>query len=150
MGYRCVAPEEKAGEGTFRIMEVVMVKKGPVGVGMTSSQILTVDNHWDTLRYVQENMDEIIATMVKVIRMETNSRRKIDENARLFEKNLEPLFSLISATSKENLMDKLSSSLKKALLLMALDRYQCDRDTICRALGITKDKLDKEMKACGL
>ncbi|ACM19860.1 hypothetical protein Geob_1501 [Geotalea daltonii FRC-32] len=150
MGYRYVAPEEKAGEGVFRIMEVVMVKKGPVGVGMTSSQILTVDNHWDTLRYVQENMDEIIATMVKVMRMETNSRRKIDENARLFEKNLEPLFSLISATSKENLMDKLSSSLKKALLLMALDRYQCDRDTICRALGITKDKLDKEMKACGL
>lgn len=150
MGYRCVASEENAGEGTFRIMEVVMVKKEAVGVGRTSSQILTVDNQWDTLRYVQENMDEIIAMMVKVKRMETNSRRKIDENARLFERNLEPLFSLISATSQENLMDKLSSSLKKALLLMALDRYHCDRDTICRALGITKDKLDKEMKACGL
>lgn len=150
MGYRCQAPEEKAGEAPFRIMEVVMLKKQGSEICKPASQILTVDNHWETLRFVQENMDEIIATMVKVKRMETISRRKIDENAKLFERNLEPLFSLISATSKENLMDKLSSSLKKALLLMALDRYHCDRETICRALGISKEKLDKEMKACGL
>lgn len=150
MGYRCATPEERAGETNYRLMEVVMVKRGTAGAGKASSQILTVDNQWDTLRFVQENMDDIIATMVKVKRMETISRRKIDENAKLFEKNLEPLFSLISATSKDNLMDKLSSSLKKALILMALDRYHCDKETICRALGITRDKLDREMKACGL
>ncbi|WP_243370722.1 hypothetical protein [Geotalea sp. SG265] len=150
MGSRYAGPEERAGDGTFRVMEVVMLKKSGLGTMKPTSQLLTVDNTWETLRYVQENMDEIIATMVKVKRMETISRRKIDENARLFEKNLEPLFSLISATSKENLMDKLSSSLKKALLIMALDRYHCDRETICRALGITPEKLDKEMKAFGL
>jgi DNA-binding NtrC family response regulator len=150
MGHRCTAPDEKAGESPFRIMEVVMLKKSEMGIARPTSQMLTVDNQWETLRYVQEHMDEIIGTMVRVNRMETSSRRKIEDNARLFEKNLEPLFSLISATSKENLMDKLSSSLKKALLLMALDRYHCDRETISRALGISKEKLEKEMKACGL
>lgn len=150
MGYRYSNPSEKAGECDYRIMEVVMVKKGSIVQGKAASQVLTVDNQWDTLRFVQENMDEVIGNMVKVKRMEAKSRMKIDDNAKLFQKNLEPLFSLISATCKENVMDKLSNSLKKALLLMALERYHCDREVICRALGITRDKLDKEMRACGL
>ena len=148
MGYRCLIPEEKAGECDYRMLEVVM-KKAKLCADK-SSKVLIVDNQWDTLKFLQENMDEIIVNMVKVRRMEEISRVKIDENAKLFQKNLEPLFSLISATCKENVMDNLSNSLKKALLLMALERYHCDKETICLALGITKDKLDKEMKACGL
>lgn len=150
MGYRYMMPDEKAGECSYRVMEVVMMRKGKTGADKAASQMMTVDNHWDTLRYVQDNMDDFIANIVKVKRMDASGRRKIDENARLFERNLEPLFSLISATSKTNVMDKLSNSLKKALFLMALDRYHCDKDTICRALGISRDKLDKEMRACGL
>ena len=150
MGYRYMMPAERSGESEYRIMEVVMVKKGKSGTEKASNQALTVDNHWDTLRYVQENMDDFIANMVKVKRMEIAGRRKIEESARLFEQNLEPLFTMISATSKKHLMDKLSNSLKKALFLMAMDRYKCDKETICRALGISRDKLEKEMKSCGL
>lgn len=150
MGYRYTMPDEKAGECSYRVMEVVMVRKGENCTEKGSSQLLTVDNHWDTLRYVQENMNDFIVNMVKVKRMEAAAQRKIDENAKLFERNLEPLFSLISATSRTSVMDKLSNSLKKALFLMALDRYHCDKETICRALGISRDKLDREMKACGL
>jgi hypothetical protein len=150
MGYRYVMPNEKADACSYRIMEVVMVKRGRTGTDKGRSQVLTVDNHWDTLRYVQDNLDEFIANIIRVKKMNAAGRRKIEENAELFERNLEPLFSLISATGNDHLMGKLSSSLKKALFLMALDRYHCDKDTICRVLGITRDKLDREMRGCGL
>ena len=49
---------DESGESDYRIMEVVLVKNGKSGTEKTSTQMLTVDNHWDTLRYVQENMDD--------------------------------------------------------------------------------------------
>ena len=78
------------------------------------------------------------------------SVKKIEESAELFQNNLQPLFSMISETSKTHILDKLSNSLKKALILMAIDRYKSDRDSICKALGISQEKLEKEMMVCGL
>jgi hypothetical protein len=33
---------------------------------------------------------------------------------------------------------------------MALERYDGDKDLICKVLGINRDKLDTEMSLCGL
>lgn len=82
--------------------------------------------------------------------MKKERKIHVDESAQLFERSLEPFFTLISATSKEHVMDKLSVSLRKALLLMAMERYDCNRERMCRALGLTKAKLEKELKLCGL
>jgi DNA-binding protein Fis len=40
--------------------------------------------------------------------------------------------------------------LKKALLLMAMERYSGDKDVICKVLGINRDKLDTELSLFGL
>ena len=150
MGYRYRMPSEKTGEGDYRIMEVVLMKKGSLGTNRPETRLVAVDNQWDTLRFVQENMDNFISNIVQVRKMEEKAKKNVEESARLFEKNLEPLFTKISTTSKQNVLEKLSSSLKKALLLMAMDRYHSDKETICQALGISRDKLERELKSFGL
>ncbi|SNB45310.1 hypothetical protein [Geobacter sp. DSM 9736] len=150
MGHRYVIPTERDGDYSFRMMEVVMVEKMGGGKETSTSRVMLVDNHWDTLRYVQEHMNDFVSNMIKVNKMTRDTSRKIDESAQLFEKNLQPLFSIISETSKTHILDKLSNSLKKALILMAMDRYKSDTESICKALGITQDKLEREMNLCGL
>jgi len=143
--------QEKAGGADFRLLEVVMAIKNPATFGKsTARMIITVDNHWETLHFVHENMDEFIKNIIMVRKMEVNDRKKVEENSKIFERHLEPLFTLISQTAQSNVLDKLSCSLKKALILMAMGRYSDNKDSICKALGISRDKLDKEMVLCGL
>lgn len=150
MGYRYLMPNEKDDDYAFRMMEIVMVeKKGSVNETNCSS-VMVVDNHFDTLRYVQEHMNDFVSNMIRVKKMMRTCDRKIEDSAQLFENNLQPLFSMISETSRTHILDKLSNSLKKALILMAMDRYKSDKDSICKALGISREKLDKEMCLCGL
>jgi DNA-binding protein Fis len=143
--------QEKAGGAYFRLLEVVMVKTSRRNSEKSAaSMIIAVDNHWGTLRFVQENMDKFVKNIIMVRKMEENDRKKVEVNARIFERNLEPLFTLISQTAQSNVLDKLSCSLKKALILMAMGRYSDNKDSICKALGISRDKLDKEIALCGL
>lgn len=145
-----LAQPHNANESEYRLMEVLMVKRGAGGKDVNSTQVVMVDNNWDTLRFVQENMDGFVTNIMKVKKMDELDRKRIDESARLFEKNLKPLFSLISRTEHRNVMAKLSVSLKKALLLMAMERYAGDEERMCRALGISRDVLVQEMNLCGL
>lgn len=149
MGYRYRMRNEKADEHDFRTMEVVIVRKKD-GQEISQAQVVTLDNHYETLKYVQENMGDFVANIVRVKRMETAERQTINDNVNLFERNLEPLFSHISQTCQEHVLDKLSLSLKKALLLMAMDRYQCNQESVCRALGLSPERLQQELTSCGL
>jgi hypothetical protein len=149
MGYRCIFPRENIDDSEFRLMEVVMVKKSPVG-NSVSSQVVIIDNREDTLRLVQKNWNEVVENIIKVKKMEERDSKKVAENAEIFGNGLKPLFSRISETRNKNLLANLSKSLKKALLLMAMDRYSGDKDAICKVLGINREKLDTEMSLCGL
>ncbi len=149
MGYRCRIIEDKAGECDFRLIEMVMTKKNPIE-SIPVKAIMTIDNHADTLRYVQSNMTDFVTNCVKVKTMESNARRKVEESAILFEQNLEPFFSVVAATAPKNVLDKLSSALKKALILMAMEKYQSNKESICKALGLTREKLEREIALCGL
>lgn len=137
------------GEG-FGAMEVVLVKRQHPPQWERVAVVLTLAYDPDVWRLVNEDMDEIAANLMRVRKMNTEKRINVDENARLFQGSLEPFFTLISATAKEHVMDKLSASLRKALLLMAMERYNCNREKVCRALGLTRAKLDKELRRCGL
>jgi hypothetical protein len=150
MGQRCKDATQKAGTYHYRAVEVVLVKKSGTAADQGAATVLTVENDWDTLSFVKDNMADITANLVRVKSMYLENSAHVEESAELFQKNLEPLFTLISATATDHVLDKLSVSLRKALLLMAMDRYSCDSESMCRALGITKGKLEKELKRCGL
>jgi len=149
MGYRCATSKENANDYEFRMMEVVMVKKSPVGE-TASSHVITIDNDQETLRHVQENWNDFINNLIKVKKMEELDRRKVTESSEIFGKRLQPLFSRITASTNKNLLANLSKSLKKALILMAMERYDGDKEVICKILGINRERLDNEMNLCGL
>lgn len=150
MGHRCKDATQRAGSYHYRAIEVVLVKSSSGAAKHDPANVLTVENDWDTLSFVKDNMADITANMVRVKSMNSENNAHVQESAELFQKNLEPLFTLISATATDHVLDKLSVSLRKALLLMAMDRYSCDSEGMCRALGITRGKLEKELKRCGL
>ncbi|MBJ6752160.1 hypothetical protein [Geomonas anaerohicana] len=134
----------------FGAMEVVLVKRQQPPSAERIAVVLTVAYDPDVWQLVNEEMDQIAANVMRVRDMNKDRKIHVEESAQLFEKSLQPFFTLISATSKEHVMDKLSVSLRKALLLMAMERYDCNRERMCRALGLTKAKLEKELKLCGL
>jgi len=135
----------------FAALEVVLVKRKSTTAAERVAVVLTLGNDPDVWRLVSEDMDGIAANLVRVKKMNAQKNRvHVEESAQLFKGSLEPFFTLISATSQEHVMDKLSLSLKKALLLMAMERYSCNNEKICRALGLTKGKLEKELRLCGL
>jgi DNA-binding NtrC family response regulator len=149
VGYRCVIPRDKTSDWEFRLVEVIMAKKA-ADAERVSMQVVIVDNHQDTLRHVRGNWSDFIDNVMKVKKMEEHDRKKAAESAEIFENRLRPLFTRISESASRNLLANLSRSLKKALILMAMERYAGDKDTICTVLGINRAKLDKEMNLCGV
>jgi DNA-binding protein Fis len=131
-------------------MEVRLKRKGAAPGTKEDLRLMTVDNHWDTLRWVQDNMEECVGNIVRLKRLQEREAKGVAESAALFQKNLEPLVASLAAANGQGVMDKLSASLKKALLLMVMERYQRDREKACRVLGISREKLESELKLCGV
>lgn len=150
MAQRFLTSMERCAECDFRVMEVITMLKRVAEKGVSRTRYMLVDSHWETLRDVQDNMDDFVDNIVKVNKMNDKDSKKMEESARLFEENLESLFRMISSTSNSNVLQKLSLSLKKALLLMAMDRYDGNRQAICNALGLTLTQLEEEIVRCGL
>ena len=150
MGYRDVTAATTLGPYPYRAIEVAPVMKdkdhnrGPV-----PSLFILVDGETETLRFVQENLFDIVNNVLRVRKMKP-TRRSVDENARIFERNLKSLFTLAAGERGTNLLDEMTYSLKKALIILAMERYRNDRDRICRILGISRDTLEQEMLTCGL
>jgi DNA-binding protein Fis len=150
MANRDRTTSEKSGAFDYSIMEVRLKRKGAAPGTKEDLRLMTVDNHWDTLRWVQDNMEECVGNIVRLKRMQEREAKGVMETAELFQKNLEPLVASLAAANGQGVMDKLSSSLKKALLLMVMERYQRDREKACRVLGISREKLETELKLCGV
>jgi DNA-binding protein Fis len=150
MGYRDNSTKERSGAYDFCLIEVRLRKKGAAPGTKDDLRLLSVDSHFETLRFVQDNMEECVGNIVRLKRRESTATKSVNDSAALFQKNLEPLMSTLSATKGQGVMDKLSASLKKALLLLVMERYASDREKACRVLGITREKLETELQLCGV
>jgi DNA-binding protein Fis len=150
MGYRDHSKDEKAGGFDYCIMEVRLRKKNAPAETKEDSRIMVVDSHWDILRFVQDNMEECVGNIVKLKRMEVQDQTRAIDTATLLRQSLEPLVDVLYQTKEHKVMDKLSASLKKALLLMVMTRYESDREKACQVLGISPEKLENELELCGV
>jgi len=63
---------------------------------------------------------------------------------------IEELFELIVTRSKKNVLPRLTASVKKAVLSLALDRYNANKEMICDVLGLSRSNFDEEMRSSGL
>jgi len=141
---------EQGSERNYRVLEVKIMKKSALQGEGSRTQLLLVAGEQETLRYVQDHMDDFVGNLLRTKRSEEKEQRRVEESSRLFEENLEPLFNILASTAGSQVLQKMSASLKKALLLMAMDRYASDPTAICQVLGITPAALEREINACGL
>jgi hypothetical protein len=141
---------ERGSEQNYRVLEVKIMKKSALRTEGSRTQHLLVAGEHETLSFVQDNMDDFIGNLLRTKQLEEKEQRRVEENSRLFEENLEPLFNMLANTTGSQVLQKMSASLKKALLLMAMDRYASDPASICQVLGITQTALEREINACGL
>ncbi len=147
---RYAGTNEQGNERNYRVLEVKIMRKSALqGEGSRTQHLLVAGEH-DTLRYVQDNMDDFIGNLLRTKRLEEKEQRRVEDSSKLFEENLEPLFNILASTAGSQALQKMSASLKKALLLKAMDRYASDPVSICQVLGITKAALEREIAACGL
>ena len=128
--------EDKIWQAGHRMVELAVVNRGERQ--NVSNLALYVDGDPDTLQFVRENLQEVVrnvtlAGLLAVHRPESSGTppRQRDQ-------------------ASPGLLDRLSPPLKKAFLLMALDRYRHNPQALCAALGISGERLKKEMITCGL
>jgi hypothetical protein len=134
--------------GEFLALELVgRVVSGDVKkISFTQSIIVASDE--ETLSYLQNHMDSVITNVVRVKKMEQIHHEKTGHYH--YERKIESLLSSMPVAPDRRLMGDLSASLKKALLLISLDRFHGNRELVCKMLGISRRELDKEMQLCGI
>lgn len=135
----------------YGYLEMVISKRAETGKERTARRVVMFDGERDTVALVQEEMNRVISNVVKVAAMERKAIRKIEETSKLFEKTLDPWFSLVAQTgSNGKLLATMSTSLKKALILLAMERFGCDQESVANVLGISVERLGREMVRCGI
>ena len=143
MAYRDRTTGKKSSAFDYYIMEVRLNENVLAAGARDESRFITVDNHWETMCYVQDNMNEFVANIVRLNVMKAHDKHR-DNSATLSQR---AVGSLVSTPAG---MDKLSASLKKTLLIMVMERYQNDLDEACRVLDITREKLETELYLSGI
>lgn len=132
-------------------LELVISRRGAIPTQGTTRRVVMFERDEDTLSFVQEEMDAIISNVMKVTVMERTTKRRIEETSRLFETTLDPWFSLLAQTGGNGkLLNTMATSLKKALILLAMERFHCDEVSVAQALGISVQRLEREMIRCGI
>jgi hypothetical protein len=62
--------KEKVNSYDYCILEVSLTKLGAAAGTADQMRLVTIDNHFETLRFVHENLDACICNIVKLQRME--------------------------------------------------------------------------------
>ena len=75
MAYRDRNTRGKTDFYDFCIMEVLLSKKGAAEGTKDQVRLMTVDNHLETLRFVQNNMAACIGNIVRLKRMEDHEAK---------------------------------------------------------------------------
>lgn len=149
MGYRCNVGNNDKDKG-FRVIELtgsLYLEK----LGMKPfNQILLLNNDLETLLFVETFLDRVITNAVMVKKHEYTRCDDIRDDFKEFCRSCEPLIDAIIMRREKNLLSRITSSLKKAILSIAIDRCNADRRMICNALGLSERQLEEELRLCGL
>lgn len=149
MAYRFDSGVRSGRDQGFIIMELIGTKGGEAS-GEGRAELLLVDGSHETLILVQECLAEIVGNALRARRLAERREREQTAGAELFTRNLAPLLQKAPESAAGGILGSLSLPLKKALLKLAMDCFDNDRESASRALGISRDRLEQEMRACGL
>lgn len=149
MGYDSIYDNHDRSEG-FRVLQLAgRFHLDSSGV-QSFNQILLLNNDRDTLLFVEQHLNRVITNAVMVKKHELAHNGSDRNEVTEFYRSFEPLINAIITRPEKDLLMRMTASLKKAILSIAIDRCNADRRTICNALGLSDGQLDEELQLCGL
>ncbi len=114
------------------------------------NHVLLLNNDPETLRYAEQYLSKICRLAVMVGKPSEDLNHSARNDSLALSRDLESLLDSLVSNSDHNLLERMTSSLKTAILSLACDRYKSDRKLICRALGLTEEQLDQELRKYGV
>lgn len=148
MGYRYNTQMQAESVNYFRAVEI----SGSLQIGLDRkipfAQILLLSNDMETLFFAENNMFQLVNNTIRMIKMNNSTVNNIDGSG-TFAREFESLLESIIMRPEKNILNRLSASLKKAILSIALDRYHSNKEMICKVLGLSSSQFDHEMRSIG-
>jgi hypothetical protein len=139
-----------ANSGEYLALEMVG-KMAAEGSGLVPfSQVLVVAGDKETLHFLELHMDQVVRNVAQAKKIAWSSGDRVDEGPQYFEKKIETMLEILPDKWSRGRFEALAISMKKALLLISLDRFHGNWEMICRVLGISRGELDREMRSCGI
>lgn len=110
-------------------------------------QVLLLHNDKETLEFVERNMPRFVHSLIMLKEMAV---RPEPELSTYLPSELEPILESIALNPNRNILQELTASLKKAILSLAMTRFNGDKEMICNVLGLSKSQFDEELRMAGL
>lgn len=149
MGYRCSSENDDTSKG-FRVIELTGKLDHETRGKKSFNQILLLNNDLETLLFVEMSLDRVVYNAVLARKHEYKNDDNERNDFKEFCRSFEPLIDAIIMRPEKNLLSRITASLKKAILTIAIDRCKSDRARICNELGLSDRQLDEELRLCGL
>lgn len=148
MGYRYDEAADKESGKYFRAFEISGSMMIAGNGKIPFYQVLLVNNDMETLFFVEQNMSRLINNAIILKQMNKPAGNR-DEESRTFTRGVESLLESIIMKKETDVLQNLTGSIKKAILSIALDRYNGNKEMICSLLGLSSSQLDDEMRSSG-
>lgn len=110
-------------------------------------QVLLLHNDKETLEFVEQNMAKLFHNLILSKKMAVLPEPLLST---YLPSEIEPLLESIALNPNKNILQQLTASLKKAILSLAMIRFNGDRELICNVLGLSGSQFEEELGLAGL
>jgi len=112
------------------------------------NQILLLHDDNDTLAFAERNLASLVNNAIMIKKMDFQPKTAATA-AEILTDGIVPLLESIVMLPEKNMLHCLTASLKKAILSIALSRYNSNKEMICNVLGLSGSQLDDELQSSG-
>jgi len=131
----------------FRAVEVTGSLKIDSKRTVPLRQVLLLLNDEETLQFVEHNMARFVHSTIMMKEMAVLPEQI---QSTYLPSKIESFLESIALNPNKNNLHQLTASLKKAILSLAMIRFNGDKEMICNVLGFSGSQFEEEMRLAGL
>ena len=110
-------------------------------------QVLLLHDDKETLEFVEHNMSRFVHSLILSKELDVLPEPVLST---YLPSEIEPLLESIALNPHRNILHQLTASLKKAILTLAMIRFNGDTEMICTVLGLSGSQFEEEVRMAGL
>jgi len=110
-------------------------------------QVLLLQNDKETLEFVEHNIARFVHSAIMMKEMAVLPEQVLST---CLPSEIESFLESTVLNPHKNILHQLTASLKKAILSLAMIRFNGDKEVICNVLGLSGSQFEEEMRMAGL